>query len=337
MINIELITHEYLQRAFQLLGNALNDINVAEVKILKKPHENALVYEILTKKDKPSSQKRLRYVKDGNLISQSDLYIPSIDFLNPRPESSVVDVNWKETIEKPINYERKFLEDALGTDVLDCELVKPAPDFTYMIARDENDDVELNPFRREPYIMACDDHGDYVSFQLAMLKEGPDFKKAFGNFGEKMGLIRTFAKRIIKDKKKYRKDLPGQLSEKDLVDDTTSFRVVLAYWHEYEKCKYESDAELNALANLTPDEIAELGDLADDIVEGAADEAKDLTINEDLAQRIGDPETLLAENKDVLFNFAELRYQKRLRGNWMGLEQITHEWNFTKETPSTNQ
>lgn len=293
MKHYEQITHEYLQDVFRQLGPALHDTNEIESVegIWKKPLADSIVYRIKDRTPK-GIRNVYRHVRNGNLVSQIE---GGVSFV-PVPQSS------KECA--------AFFQDALGEKYLqkEKELVLPAwGKFVPLIAGDTSDIfyVTTDVIDRYPHIVMCADLGNYVDFKLAILRQDPNFSKVFSTLPKKMELIREFSHCVAQG---HRKDLGPQPfipTEKDLANDLICLRYAL------------QNLDILASPNLMSDEY--ISDKR--LVEKA----------KKLAQRIGDYEAMFEKHKDALFYTAELRFQKKMRGSWSGLEQITKEWDTMRE------
>lgn len=293
MKHYEQITHEYLQDVFRHLGPALQDTsNIKDVDtIRKKPGADSIVYAI--KDITPEGIRNVyRHVRNGELVLQIEGGVRFIPVPHINEECTV------------------FFQDALGEKYLgnETDLVRDAwGKFTPLIAGDTSDFfyVVTDVIDRYPHIVMCADLGNYVDFKLAILRQDPDFPKVFSTLPEKMELMREFARCIAQG---HRKDVgpnPFIPTNKELGNDLICLRYAL----------------LNLNMFVSPDQFSD-GYLGNKQLEKKA---------KILAQRIGDYEAVFEKHKDALFHTAELRFQKRMRGSWSGLEQITKEWDYIRE------
>ncbi len=209
MKHYELISHEYLQKAFRLLAPALHDtVTVDDVLIHKKPLEDSLVYMLKDRTPK-GFMNVFRYVRNGDLVSQIEY--GSKEFFQRRKE---VDQLFQDALGKYMNSECKIVKDAYAR-------------FCNIIALDWQLDEVTNNINRHPHVIYFIDFGRYVHLEIAALKEKPDFSKALAGTPEQMGLIREFAGCEAQGLREACGPHSGIPTAKDLANDAICLRFAL--------------------------------------------------------------------------------------------------------------
>jgi hypothetical protein len=226
----------------------------------------------------------------------------------------------------------KFFRGALGSKPIgDYRFITKCGLLTEMVSNFDGIIFEITPVRR-PYIHDVGDSGNGVDIELLMLKEKPDFSALFDKIREKVSAIREFAKCAAEISSEER-NVKYTPTERELNDNVTCLRYAISQLPVHSVPLSDgtlSNLDLLALVAVGPETLAKV---SEDI---ASKQSPKYQRARTLAREIGDFETLFEENKDALFHIAKLSYQKMIRGSWTGLEQITKEWDFTREIPSTS-